>query len=45
MALKNLYVTWMRCQEVVSVWEKNINSLISEVKYYEETMANKQIHN
>ena len=45
MALKNLYVTWMRCQEAVSVWEKNINSLISEVKYYEETMANKQSHN
>ena len=32
----------MRCQEVVSVWDKNINSSISEVKQYEETMANEQ---
>ena len=32
----------MRCQEVVSVWDKNINSWISEVKQYEETIANEQ---
>ena len=32
----------MRCQEVVSVWDKNINSWISEVKQYEETMANEK---
>ena len=35
----------MRCQEVVSVWDKNINSWISEVKQYEETMANEQSQN
>ena len=35
----------MGCQEVVSVWDKNINSWISEVKQYEETMANEQSQN
>ena len=35
----------MRFQEVVSVWDKNINSWISEVKQYEETMANEQSQN
>ena len=35
----------MRCQEVVSVWDKNIGSWISEVKQYEEIMANKQSQN
>ena len=35
----------MRCQEVVSVWDKIINSCISEVKQYEETMADKQSQN
>ena len=32
----------MRCQEVVSVWGKNSNSWIFEVKQYKETMANEQ---
>ena len=35
----------MRCQEVVSAWDKNISSWNSEVKQYEETMANKQSQN
>ena len=35
----------MRCQEVMSVWDKNINSWIFEVKQYEETIANKQSQN
>ena len=35
----------MRCQVVVSVWDQNINSRISEVKQYEKTMANKQSQN
>ena len=35
----------MRCQEVVSVWDKNIKSWISEVKQYEETIANEQSQN
>ena len=35
----------MRCQEVVSVWDKSINSWISEVKQYEETMVNEQSQN
>ena len=35
----------MRCQEVVSVWGKNINSWISEIKQYEEAMANEQSQN
>ena len=35
----------MRCQEVVSVWDKNINSWISKVKKYKETMANEQNQN
>ena len=35
----------MRCQEVVSVWDKNISSWISEVKQYEETMAYEQSQN
>ena len=35
----------MRCQEVVSIWDKSINSRISEVKQYEETMANEQSQN
>ena len=35
----------MRCQEVVSVGDKNINSSISEVKRYEETVANEQSQN
>ena len=29
----------------MSVWYKNINSWISEVKQYEETMANEQSQN
>ena len=29
----------------MSAWDKNINSWISEVKQYEETMANKQSQN
>ena len=32
----------MRCLEVVSVWDKNINFWISEVKQYQETMVNEQ---
>ena len=36
---------WMRCQEVVSVWDKKINSWISKVKQYEGTMANEQSQN
>ena len=35
----------MRCLEVVSVWDKNINSWISEIKHYEEAMANEQSQN
>ena len=35
----------MRCQEVVSVWDKIINSWISEVKQYEEKMAKEQSQN
>ena len=35
----------MRCQEVVSVWDKSINSWISEVKQYRETVANEPIQN
>ena len=35
----------MRCQEVVIVGDKNINSSISEVKRYEETVANEQSQN
>ena len=35
----------MRFQEVVSVWDKNVNCWISEVKQYEETMANEQSQN
>ena len=35
----------MRCQEVVSIWDKNINSWISELKQYEETMENEQSQN
>ena len=35
----------MRCQEEVSTWDKNINSWISEVKQYEETMPNEQSQN
>ena len=36
---------WMRCQEVVSVQDKNINYWTSEVKQYEETMSNEQNQN
>ena len=32
----------MRCEEVVIVWDKNINSWISEVKQYQESMENEQ---
>ena len=32
----------MRCQEVVSVSDKNIDSWTSELKQFEETMANEQ---
>ena len=32
----------MRCQKVVSFLDENINSWISEVKQYEETIANEQ---
>ena len=39
------YWKLMRCQEVVSVWEKIINSWISEVKQYEENMANEKSQN
>ena len=39
------YWKLMRCQEVVSVWEKTINSWISEVKQYEENMANEKSQN
>ena len=35
----------MRCQEVVSAWDKSINSWISEVKQYGETMTSEQSHN
>ena len=35
----------MRCQEVVSVSDKIIDSWISELKQYEETMANEQSQN
>ena len=35
----------MRCQEVVSVWDKSINSRISEVEQYEETMRNDKSQN
>ena len=35
----------MRCQEVVNVWDKNINSWISELKQYEQTMANELSRN
>ena len=35
----------MRCQKVVSVSDKNINSWISEVNQYEETMAHEQSQN
>ena len=35
----------MRCQQVVSVWDKNINSWVYEVKQYEETMAKEQSQN
>ena len=35
----------MKCEEEVSVWGKNNNSWIFEVKQYEETMANKQSQN
>ena len=35
----------MRFQEEVSAWDKNINSWISKVKQYEETMANEQSQN
>ena len=35
----------MGCLEVVSVWDKNIYSWISEVKQYEEIMANEQNQN
>ena len=35
----------MRCQEAVSVSDKNIDSWISELKQYEETMANEQSQN
>ena len=32
----------MRCEEVVIVWDKNINSWIYEVKQYQESMENEQ---
>ena len=35
----------MRCQEVMSVWDKTINSWISDVKEYGETIANEQSQN
>ena len=35
----------MSCEEVVSVWDKNINSWISELEQHEETMANEQSQN
>ena len=35
----------MKYQEVVSVWDKNIDSQISEVKQYEETMTIDQSQN
>ena len=35
----------MRYQELVSVRDKNINSSFSEVKQYEETIANEQSQN
>ena len=35
----------MRCQEVVSVWDKNINSWVYEVKQYEETTTKEQSQN
>ena len=35
----------MRCQEVMSVWDKNISSWISEVKQCEEAMANEDSQN
>ena len=35
----------MRCQEVVSVSDKNIDSWTSELKQFEETMANEQSQN
>ena len=40
-----LLKTEMRCQEAVSIWGKNTNSSISEVKQYEETMANEESQN
>ena len=40
-----LLETEMRCQEAVSIWGKNTNSWISEVKQYEETMANEESQN
>ena len=33
----------MRCQEVVCIWDKNINSWIFDVKQYEENIANEQV--
>ena len=36
---------WMRCQEVMSVLDKNINSWIFKVGEYEETMAKEQSQN
>ena len=35
----------MRCQEVVSAWDKNINYWICELKQYKETMASEQSQN
>ena len=35
----------MECQEIVSVLDKTINSWISEVKQYEETMDNEESKN
>ena len=35
----------MRCQEVISVWDKKTNSWVFEVKQYEKTIANKQSQN
>ena len=35
----------MGSKEIVSVWDKNINSWISEVKQFEWTMKNEQIQN
>ena len=35
----------MRCHEKATVWDKNTNSWISEIKKYDKSMANEQSQN